>query len=174
MDSRARRSSYPSSGNALQRKKARVSLNDMSTEFDHVLSTGSRLRRVCPTCYIPLMLSARKCNSCKSKVVLIFYKNFETTGWTNPRKPPIYIPYPRHYSQCKDFLKGKECANNPCGFAHGQDELEIWELYRSRGNFSELYKFNSTNSISNFYLYFFICREKTTGSGTWKTKKSFT
>ena len=156
MDSRARRSSDPSSGNALQRKKARVSLNDMSTKFDHVLSTGSLLRRVCPTCYIPLTLSARKCNSCKSKVVLIFYKNFETTGWTNPRKPPIYIPYPHHYSQCKDFLKGKECANNPCGFAHGQDELEIWELYRSKGNFSKLCKFNCTIQFRIFICFFHL------------------
>lgn len=148
MDSRARRFSCPSSGNVVQKKKSRVSLNDMSTEFDHVLSTGSLLRRVCLTCHTPLTLSARKCKSCKSKLVIIWYRRVDTTGWRNPRRPPIYIPYPRNYAQCKYFLKGEECVNNPCCFAHGKDELEIWELYRSRGNFSQDYTI-ATNSISN-------------------------
>ena len=146
MDSRARRFSCPSSGNVVQRKKARVSLNDMSTEFDHRLSTGSLLRRVCLTCHTPLILSARKCKSCKSKLAIIWYRRVDTTGWRNPRKPPIYIPYPRNYAQCKYFLKGKECVNNPCHFAHGKDELEIWELYRSRGNFFQDYTI-ATNSL---------------------------
>ena len=56
--------------------------------------------------------------------------------------------------------------NNPCHFAHGKDELEIWELYRSRGNFFQDYTI-ATNSISTIeknlriLCIFACCSEKT-------------
>ena len=39
------------------------------------------------------------------------------------------------YLQCKHFLMGKACVKTPCKFAHGDDELEIWDLLRGSSKF---------------------------------------
>ena len=99
----------------------------MPTDHDHVLSTGSHLRRVCSSCNAPREFSTSRCNSCKGELV-IRYRKVNTTNWTQPRMPPrqgLCV-------QCKDFLKGK-CCFKRCNLAHGQDELEIWELCCVKG-----------------------------------------
>lgn len=136
MDSETTEFNQPSFANEVKTKKDQLSnaLNEMSTDGDHILSTGSCLRRVCPTCNVPLSFSAQTCNSCKNRIVNVWYKNVDTNSWTNPRKPPRCTPDSQPYVQCQNFAKGKKCVNTPCRFAHGQDEMEIWELYRSLGN----------------------------------------
>ena len=118
-----------SSTNVVASKK--VSLNDMPTDHDHVLSTGSHLRRICSSCNAPRVFSASSCKSCKSELV-VWYRKVNTTIWKKPRMPPNPIVFGR-YVQCKHFKMGKSCVKTPCKFAHGQDELEIWELCRVKG-----------------------------------------
>ena len=108
-----------------------VTPNDMSTVFDHVLASGSHLRRVCPTCKTPRAFSHDlRCGSCNSELV-VWYKKISTTTWVQPRRPPdkVYGPY----LQCKHFIMGKMCVKTPCRYAHGQDEVDIWNLCRSKG-----------------------------------------
>ena len=116
-------------------------LSEMPTDCDEILSTGSCLRRVCPSCNIPLLFKERSCNSCKNTLTSIWYKNVDIDSWKNPRKPPKCVPLSQPYLQCENFVKGKKCLKSPCTFAHGQDELEIWQLCRSIGNLtgSELF-----------------------------------
>ena len=107
----------------------------MTTAFDHALSTGSLLRCVCPKCNTPrvLLSSVRSCHSCKSELV-ISYRKVGSSSWTKPRKAPKHVSGP--YQQCKHFLQGKPCVKTPCKFAHGQDEVEIWELCRGKSKFA--------------------------------------
>ena len=120
-----------SSGTALPKK---VSLDDMPTDFDHIFSSGSHLRLICPTCNTPRAFSrVRNCHSCKSELV-VWYRNVTTTIWTKPRMPPnrdITGPY----LECKHFRQGQRCVKTPCKFAHGEVELEIWELCRLKSKF---------------------------------------
>ena len=99
----------------------------MPENFDQVLSSGSRLRRVCPTCNIPRAFSSQICSSCNSRLV-IWYKNVNKSNWTNPRKPPKGVT--KGFEQCKGFEQGNKCVETQCTFAHGQDELEIWKYYK--------------------------------------------
>lgn len=106
--------------------KGQSSLDDMPPVLDHRLSTGSILRCVCPKCKNPRVVSIRNCHSCGNELV-IWLKD-GTSNWTQPRKAPKDVSGP--YQQCKHFLQRKHCAKTPCTFAHGRDELEIWELCR--------------------------------------------
>ena len=117
-----------SSTNVVAPKKGKVSFNDMPTDHDHVLSSGSHLRRVCCSCNAPREFSTSKCNSCKGKLV-IRYRKVNATVWTQPRMPPNHE---ERYVECQDFQNGK-CCFKRCNFAHGQDQLEIWELCRVKG-----------------------------------------
>ena len=111
-------------------KKGKVPFNDMPTDHDHVLSTGSHLRRVCTSCNAPQVFAMSRCDSCKSELV-IRYRKVDRTIWTQPRMPPNRIELGR-YVLCNHFKKGERCYRN-CTKAHGQDELEIWELCRVKG-----------------------------------------
>jgi hypothetical protein len=133
VDRQTLRSKGSPSTNAVQPKK--VSLDNMSTAFDKNLSSGSHVRRVCPSCKTPRAFSCnvRSCHSCRSELVVWYRKN-NTTCWTKPRMPPnqdVVGPY----LQCKHFLMGKACVKTPCKFAHGDDELEIWDLLRGKSKF---------------------------------------
>ena len=128
MGTNAKRSKN-SSTNLVVPKKA--SVNDMPTNYDQALSTGSHLRRVCTSCNAPRPFSMFRCDSCKSELV-VWHRKVNTTIWTKPRMPPNHIVLGR-YMQCKHFEMGKSCVKIPCKFAHGQDELEIWELCRVKG-----------------------------------------
>ena len=119
--------------NVIRTRKGKISLNDMPADFDHILSSGSQLRRVCTTCHAPQVFSRKTCGSCKSRL-LIWLRKVNTSNWINPRKPPNDVPRGR-YVQCKDFRRGEVCGKTPCSFAHGQDEEEYWELCRLKGNF---------------------------------------
>ena len=132
MDTHATRSKNSSTNTVLPKK---LSLNDMSTDFDRTLSSGSQLRRVCSTCNTPRAFSynQRNCHSCRSEFV-VWYKRVTTTGWVRPRMPPNQDIAGR-YVQCKHFLQEKRCVKTPCAFAHGEDELEIWELCRVKSKF---------------------------------------
>ena len=116
-------------------KKDKVDINDMPNNVDRVLSSGSLFRRVCPSCNTPQVISTQICPSCKRELV-IWYKKVGTSRWVNQRKPPSDVL--GRYVQCKHFLLGKRCVKYPCTFAHGQDELEIWELSRRKGKFSSV------------------------------------
>ena len=112
-------------------KDPQSTLNDMSTDFDHVLSSRSRVRRVCPTCNTPRIFSYEaRCHSCNSELV-VWYKKINTTNWVQPRKPRSDVS--GAYLQCKHYAQGKICVKTPCKFAHGNDEVEIAELFRSKG-----------------------------------------
>lgn len=124
-----------SSSNLVLPGKGHSSLNDMPTVLDHVLSTGTIVRCVCPKCKNPRVVSKRNCHSCGSELV-IFCQEVGTSDWTQPRKAPKDIS--GSYQQCKYFLKGKDCVRTPCTFAHGQDELEIWKLCRKKSKFSSI------------------------------------
>lgn len=124
----------------------KVSLNDMPTDHDRVLSTGSHLRRVCPSCNAPRAFSVPRCKSCKSELV-VWYRKVNTTIWSKPRMPPNQSVLGR-YVQCKHFKMGKSCVKIPCKFAHGQDELETWELCRVKGKL--LYKLKYGNILHLF------------------------
>ena len=139
MDSKATQSNHPPFFKEVKKKKDQLSdaLNEMPNDYDRILFSGSCLRRVCPTCNIPLLFLAQTCNSCKNRVVNVWYKNVDTDSWTNPRKPPRSVPDSQPYVQCQNFAKGKKCVDIPCRFAHGQDEIEIWKLYRSLGNLGQ-------------------------------------
>ena len=115
--------------------KKEGSLNDMPTVLDHSLSTGSLVRCVCPKCNTPRVLSVniRNCHSCNSQLV-IWCRKVGTSSWTQPRKPPKDVSGP--YQQCKHFLRGKQCVKFPCKFAHGRDEMEIWDLCRGKSKFA--------------------------------------
>jgi hypothetical protein len=133
MNTHATRFMNSSSTNVALPKKDKISLHDMPTDYDRILSSGSQLRRVCTTCNTTRAFSLRRCNSCKSRL-LIWYRKVNTTNWINPRKPPNGI-FRGRYVQCKDFRRGKVCVKTPCNFAHGQDEVEFWELCRLKGKF---------------------------------------
>ena len=111
------------------------SLNDMPTVLDHYLSTGSLVRCVCPKCNTPRVLpvSIRNCHSCNSQLV-IWCRKVGTLSWSQPRKPPKDVSGP--YQQCKHFRQGKQCVKFPCKFAHGRDEMEIWDLCRGKSKFA--------------------------------------
>ncbi|XP_028391332.1 LOW QUALITY PROTEIN: uncharacterized protein LOC114516140 [Dendronephthya gigantea] len=120
----------PSSVNAPVLNNAKRSLNDMPKDFDRVLSSGSRIRLLCPKCNTPRAFEVLKCSSCDSELQ-IWYRKVSTTEWTKPRKPPTQeIRGP--YEECKHYKQGERCVRTPCTFPHGPDELEIWELCRSR------------------------------------------
>ncbi|CAB4003242.1 probable helicase with zinc finger domain isoform X2, partial [Paramuricea clavata] len=123
----------------------KTSLDDTPTNFDHVLSTGSHLRRICPTCNTPQVFSSQICNSCKSRLVL-WYREVNTSNWTNPRKPPKCTAEPY---QCKHFKKSKKCVKIPCMFAHGQDEAEIWTLCYGKGANKKKKATSSTTTTSS-------------------------
>ena len=117
-------------------KDPQSTLNDMSMDFDHVLLSRSRVRRVCPTCNTPRAFTyGARCHSCNSELV-VWYKNINTTIWVQPRKPPNDVS--GAYIQCKHYAQGKTCVKTPCKFAHGQDEIEIWELFRSKGAYCQV------------------------------------
>ena len=111
------------------------SLDNMPTNFDRTLSTGSLLRCVCPKCNTPRVVSSgmRSCHSCKSELV-IWYRKVGTSSWIEPRKAPKDVSGP--YQQCKHFLQRMPCVKYPCKFAHGQDEVEIWDLHRGKSKFA--------------------------------------
>ncbi|XP_028391343.1 uncharacterized protein LOC114516144 [Dendronephthya gigantea] len=132
----------PKRSNRITGSVARL-LNDMPTDTDYILSSGSHLRSVCPKCNSPRTFEAERCHSCKSKLVT-WYRNVYTTKWTNPRKPPRKKS--RCYVECKYFKQGKRCFKTPCSFPHGQDELEVWELYRLCGKHKRRIKISSTAS----------------------------
>ena len=135
LNTKATPSKNSPSTDAVQPKKDKVLLDKMSKDFDEQLSSGSKLRLVCPTCNTPcaFLYNERSCHSCKSELV-VWCWNINTGFWTKPRMPPnknIRGPY----IQCKHFF-GKGCVKSPCGFAHGDDELETWELLRGKRKFS--------------------------------------
>ena len=107
--------------------KNKVSLNDMSNAFDQILQSGSRVRRVCPTCNTPraFSYSRRFCHLCNSEFV-IWVKKIDTTNWIQQRKPPKGVV--GRYQLCKHFLIAQKCAKVPCTFAHSQDEMDVWKL----------------------------------------------
>ena len=51
----------------------------------------------------------------------------------------VMRPYPKHVSHnvpfqlCKHFSNGVKCQNNPCTFAHGNEELIFWTSVRQSG-----------------------------------------
>ena len=61
---------------------------------------------------------------------MIWYREFGTSSWIQPRKAPKDVSGP--YKQCKHFRQDKHCVKTLCTFAHGQDELEIWKLCREK------------------------------------------
>ncbi len=109
LDTQTTRSKNSSSSATALPKK--VSLDDMPTDFDHIFSSGSHLRLICPTCNTPRAFSSvRNCHSCKSELV-VWYRDVTTTSWTKPRMPPnrdITGPY----LECKHFLQGQRCVKN--------------------------------------------------------------
>ena len=109
------------------------SLNNMPESFDHILKSGSHLRRVCPKCKTPQAIRVQKCYSCQSELE-VWFKKVDTKDWVQTRKPPKNVL--GAYILCKHFQQGKRCVKSPCRFAHGRDEQEIWELCRVKGKIS--------------------------------------
>ena len=80
---------------------------------------------------------------------MIWYREFGTSSWIQPRKAPKDVSGP--YKQCKHFRQDKHCVKTLCTFAHGQDELEIWKLCREKSTLGsvKLYCNNETLRLLN-------------------------
>ena len=127
--------SKSSTGRQLPSTRSKLSMNEMPTHMDEHLSSGSVVRRFCPKCSSPRAVKSqtKKCHICQSELKLV-YRKANSTNWLEPRKPPETVK-PGKYLQCKHFQLGRTCLKTPCTFAHGQDEVEIWELCRGKSTF---------------------------------------
>ena len=107
-------------------------MDEMSSALDQKLNSGSLLRCICPICCSPRAVSARlaKCHKCQSNHEL-WYKKVGGIIWTKPRAPPPDVK--GRFILCKHYVIGKSCVKTPCSFAHGQDEIDIWDIWRNGG-----------------------------------------
>ena len=87
------------------------------------------------------------CHVCGSELVVWHRKN-ETSEWAKVRLPPKEVTS-APFVQCKHFMQGKRCLRNPCNFAHGEEELEIWEICRSKGKVAT----NLLKMFANYYYH---------------------